>query len=184
MRDHQKGIWQEPVRHIPSSIGVSLSWVKRNTFPLDGIELTHSKFIEHLRDALSHPTFPEKRPLHPSTGYTTVPDKTGTISRFRFINSPWVDRGEIKSHYCGNNEELLRQEADRFCSKHQCGELEVRQNSKGKYQIFLGDKPYLPVFEAELSIEDLKSFAAELANYLAQPTREDWDGRSVVHLVA
>src|SRR5437762_3545132 len=85
----EKGIQLEPVRDIPTSFGINLSCVKRNTFS-DPPELTSSVFIEHIRNALSHPTYPEKSPRHPSTGYTTMPDGSGIISRLCFIDSPWV----------------------------------------------------------------------------------------------
>jgi hypothetical protein len=123
---------------------------ERYTFS-DPPELTNSVFIEHLRNALSQPTCPEKSSRYPSTGYTTMPDGTGIISRLCFIDSPWVQRGEILSNYCGNSEEKVRRTAGDF-REPRYGKLEARQNSKGEYQIFREDEPYLPIFEAELSI--------------------------------
>jgi hypothetical protein len=184
MRKHQKGIWSERVRDIPSSFGISPSCVKRNTFSSDPLELSYSEFIGHMRNAFSHPTYPEKPPKEPSTGYTTVLDGKGIISKFRFVDSDWVCRGEIMSKCCNNDADKVRKTAQHFNSKYQCGKLDVKQNSRGKYQIFRGDDLYLPVFEAELSIEALTNFAVQLANHLAQPTRENWDGKSVVRLVA
>jgi hypothetical protein len=170
--DNQKEFWLQTVPDIPSSFGISLSCVKSNTFLSDPGELTYRGFIEHLRNALSHPTYPEKPPKQRSTGYTTVLDGKGIISKFRFIDSPWVYRGEVMSKYCKNNEERVRKAAEDFNGKNQCGKLEVGQNSLGRYEIFRGDGPYLPIFEAELSIEALKTFALQLAHCLAEPTRE------------
>jgi hypothetical protein len=42
--------------------------------------------VEHLRNALSHPTMRDKNP--PTTGYTTVGDGSGLIARMRFTDSP------------------------------------------------------------------------------------------------
>jgi hypothetical protein len=186
MKKNQKGMWLETVSDVPGLFGIRRSHVKQNTFSSDPTKLTYSEFIKHLRNAISHPTYPEKLPKYPSTGYTTVQDGTGIISQFRFTDSPWVDRGIIFSRYMGNDEERVRKEANDFSKrlKHQCGKLDVNQNSDGNYQIFYENEPYLPIFEAELPHESLKKLVLELANYLAQPTQEDWDGKSIARLVA
>jgi hypothetical protein len=186
MKNHQKQKWLETVTDVPGLFEIRRIYVKENTFSSDPNKLTYEEFVGHLRNALSHPTYPEKSPNLPSTGYTTVPDKTGTVSGFRFIDSPWVKRGVILSGACARREEKVRQTADRFSNEHQCGKLELRQNSRGEYQIFRDDesKPYLPIFEAVLPLASLKNLALELANYLAQPTREDWDRKSIARLVA
>jgi hypothetical protein len=114
MRKHQKGIWSERVPDIPSSFGISLSCVRRDTFLSDPVELTYGRFIEHLRNALSHPTYPEKPPHESSTGYTTIPDGSRLVSRFRFIDSPWVQRGKIWSKYCDKNADKVHQTAKAF----------------------------------------------------------------------
>lgn len=184
MREHQKGILLELVREDPASFGISHSFVKKNTFSLESSDFTYGDFIEHLRNALSHPTYPEKPPNLPSTGYTTTKD-VGIISHFRFIDSPWVYRGRILSMACTNDEKKLHTTIRNFSKMHNnCGVLEVRRNSKGEYQIFRGNEVYLPVFEAELLFTALKDCVIELANYLAQPTREHWDGKAVTRLVA
>src|SRR5690349_20756716 len=47
-----------------------------------------SDFLNHLRNSLSHPmTAPQPSEL-PTTGYTTLPDGTGVISRYQFTTSP------------------------------------------------------------------------------------------------
>lgn len=184
MKQNQKPLWLETVTDVPGLFGIRRSYVKENTFSLDHT-LTYSEFVEHLRNALSHPTHPEKSPNLPSTGYTTLPDKTGIICRFRLIDSPWIDRGKMQSGYTGN-EDKVNKAAERFRKKqnYPCGTLDVRKNTSGGYEIFRENKPYIPIFEAEIPLDALKTLAMELANYLAQPTREDWDGKSITRLVA
>jgi hypothetical protein len=99
MRDNQRGIWIDVIRDVPSLFGISRSCVIKNTFSSDPLKLTYSEFIKRLRNALSHPTYPEKSPNLPSTGYTTVADESRLISHFRFVDSPWVSRGEILGDY-------------------------------------------------------------------------------------
>jgi hypothetical protein len=169
MKEKQRGMWLKNVADVPGWFGIRHCHVKENTFSSDPTKLTYSEFIEHLRNALSHPTYPEKRPHLPTSGYTTVPDGSRVISRFRFIDSPWVSRGEILSKACGNNEIKLHTTIREFSKEHEnCGALEVRRNSRGRHQIFRGNEPYIPIFEAELPIATLKELAAELANHLAQ----------------
>jgi len=49
-------------------------------------EFTPSDVLEHLRNALSHPALRDTSP--PTTGYTTVLDPSGLVTRLRFIDSP------------------------------------------------------------------------------------------------
>jgi hypothetical protein len=62
--------------------------------------------------------------------------------------------------------------------------LEVVRNSDGSYEIFRDRQIYLPIFEAELLLAALIELAIGLANHLAQPTVENWDGKTVHRLVA
>jgi hypothetical protein len=91
----------------------------------------------------------------------------------------------MQSGYTGN-EDKVNKAAERFRKKqnYPCGTLDVRKNTSGGYEIFRENKPYIPIFEAEIPLDALKTLAMELANYLAQPTREDWDGKSITRLVA
>jgi len=72
-------------------------------------------------------------------------------------------------------------------AKGHASELTVRLHyDSGRYQIHYGDEEevYYPIFEAEMSVADLHSLALELANYLAQPTIDNWDGDTIRQLVA
>jgi hypothetical protein len=133
---------------------------------------------------MSHPTSPEKEPHYPSTGYTTLPDNSGIISRFLFTDSPWVSRGSIFSQASSLNEQKVREYAKKFEEKHTRMGLTVERNSQGRFEIRKDNQIYIPVFEAELTIASLRGLAVELANYLAQPTIDDWDGKTIHQLVA
>jgi integrase len=64
-------------------------------------------------------------------------------------------------------------------------ELNIVQNvDGGKYEIRRDGVVYYPIFEAAITVSQLKTLAIELANYIAQPTREDWDGKAIHRLIA
>jgi len=87
----KKHHWDSPIKDVPGLFGICRSFVVRNAFPG---EVTYAKFIEHIRNALCHPTIAEKKPKLPSTGYTTIPG-SGLISKFSFVHSPWVHSGRM-----------------------------------------------------------------------------------------
>ena len=150
MQRDQRGFWSAPIPDIGQGHwGISSSFVVRNTFP---DELTYEKFITHLRNALSHPTSADRAPKHPTTGYTTVSDGTGVITKFRFTDSPWVDRGCIHSKASSSDEEKINRTLSAFLrNRKDANDLDVR-STQGKYQIYKGNKLYLPIFVAELSM--------------------------------
>lgn len=163
----QREFWTDAIPVIPRHWGIKLSFVVENTFPSD---LTYGDFVTHLRNALSHPTSPDKAPNHPTTGYTTLPDGSGIISRFCFTDSPWVDRGRVHSKASSTKEENVIKTVDDFEKQHRPGiGLEVRRNPRGKYEVFRDNQIYLPVFKAELPLAALTEMAIDLANFLAQP---------------
>lgn len=180
MSTHMKDAWQETLPDIPARWGLKRKFVTLNTFP---VPLTYERFIAHLRNAVSHPTTPDKEPQLPSTGYTTIPGSSGMIENFRFTDSPWVDRGRDHSHYVRRDETKVKGRLDSFNKKYGC-HLEVSRNAAGLYQAMHDGQPYRPIFIAEIPLAGLMNIALELANYLAQPTQENWDGRIVHQLVA
>jgi hypothetical protein len=71
---HRKELWSALVYDVPGWLGMSRRSIRKYTFPC---ELTYERFVEHMRNAVSHPTSADKTPFHPSTGYTTIPDGSG-----------------------------------------------------------------------------------------------------------
>jgi hypothetical protein len=132
-KKHRRELWSAAVYDVPGWLGISRRFIRKDTFHPH--ELTYDRFIEHLRNAVSHPTVPEKRPFHPSTGYTTLLDHSGTISRFLFVDSPWVHRGEVDSRACSSDKERVTDFAKCFETKYPPVRLLVEQNSQAKYVI-------------------------------------------------
>ena len=114
-----------------------------------------------------------------------MPDPTGIISKFVFIDSPWIDRGRVISRALSSNENKVREFKDSFVrSRDGDIKLSVVQNERGQYGIWDDHGVYIPIFEAAITIKQLRILAIELANYVAQPTRVDWDGKIVHRLIA
>lgn len=86
--------------YLTADIEMGLAWGLRpemialNTF--DG-RLTGDVVLKRLRNALSHPTALDVDAEFPSSGYTTIPDGSGTIRRYCFVNSPDTKRGHPKT---------------------------------------------------------------------------------------
>jgi hypothetical protein len=180
MSKNQKGDWFEPLSEIPQRWGLKQIFVEKDTYPAP---ITYIRFITHLRDALSHPSSPDKKPNLPSTGYISLSDSSGLIKSFRFTESPWVDRGQIYSKYEGKDELKVKNNVSDFEKKYNCN-LDVAKNDQGKFQVV--DKegsPYFPIFIAEISLKDLVVVTKELSNYLALPAQQGWDGKTIKQLV-
>ena len=182
MKRHHKTAWAEPVVDLPRYFRIKRSFIITNTF---GPDLTHEDFITHLRNALSHPSSRARGATGlETTGYTTVPDGSGVVTRFRFVSSPWVDRGNLLSRVCSLSEDKVKVEMETFERKHRLEfPLDVRSDGS-RYRIYQGKDQYLPVFIAELSLVELTELALDLSNHLAQPTMETWDGETNRQLVA
>lgn len=176
MKSNDKLLWSSPITDIPAHWGIRRSFVIENNFPE---VLTYEKFIEHLRNAMSHPTSSDKPDHHPATGYTTIPDGAGDIARFRFTDSPWVDRGKINNKQ--SKEDIVSKMVDRLCKNNKNFKVVT---VKAKPQIYCDDQVYLPVFVAELSLSELTKLVIELANHLSQPVHDTWDGKTISQLVA
>lgn len=180
MRSHQRGFWDDKVTDIPGHWGIRHSFIQSNTFPG---EVTHSQFVDHVRNALSHPTSPDRLPRYPTTGYTTVTDGSEVISRFCFFDSPWVDRGVIRSSWLSPQQDKVEESLRKFQRTWPDKSLSVRKIG-GKFQVCRGGEEFLPVFVANLSLNELTEFGITFANHLSQPTLANWDGVTIERLVA
>jgi hypothetical protein len=69
-------------------------------FPGEVDELQPKAVIEHLRNALSHPTVRNTDPA--TTGYTSVKDGSGYVVRMRFTDSPDLNsKGNLRADVIG-----------------------------------------------------------------------------------
>lgn len=179
MKGDQKKTWGENVTDIPYRWGIKHHFIVDYTFKPN---LTYSKFLTHLRNSLSHPTSTDKDFPYKATGYTTLRDGSGIISKFRFIDSPWVDRGQFISRASSTTESEVIDLIKFFPGRKTLG-LEVKRSGNGRYEVYKENQIYYPFFEVEITLSDLVNLAIELANFLAQPVRKDWDGKTIEHII-
>jgi hypothetical protein len=170
--------------YLTADIGTGLAWGLRsemisvNTF--DG-KLTVEVVLTRLRNALSHPTALNLNDTFPSSGYTTIPDGSGTIRRYCFVNSPDTRSGRpmIVSQ---------REKAERLLEQARgAGDMpkDVEVISYADQFCFgRGDEPFARIFKIHLTGEEIHALVIGLSNHLAQPIRKDWDGVTVTSLVA
>jgi len=177
MKKYQRSFFDSPLPDIGAS-GLKRHHIKK--FNFSG-PLTYRKALTSIRNALSHPTHAERPPFYPSTGYTTVRDGSGLVTTVRFTDSPFVDCGRLYSTY--TNEETLNKKLSSASFREKYPPLRIAQSEPGKWGFFNGDELYIPVFEAEVPIEELIQFTLELANRLAQPSQANWDGHTIVDLL-
>jgi hypothetical protein len=163
--------------------GLNSSLIEQDTFPET---LTLARFLEHLRNALSHPAPDEPFEFKP-TGYTTTDNSSGVILAFRFRDSPWVKKG--KRDYKGPlplpTENEAKGKLKQFNREHKVDQyLEVVRQPDGAFELTRGGAIYWPVFEVVVPLPTLVELAVALANHLAQHTLEGWDKRTIFELVA
>lgn len=177
-----KKLLDRTVTDIPFNMGLRKRFVLLDTF-FD--TLTYRQFITYIRNALSHPTWQDSQRLYKSTGYSTTHDRNNFINGIIFVSSPWIYRGKIGRSYRNTNRNRVEEELNKLTQKHGDVGLEVKQNCSGEFQIFVKNKlePYFPIFEAHIPLKELKELIIDLSTYLSQPTRADWDGRSIERLV-
>lgn len=143
---------------------------------------TLQNFITRIRNSVSHPTNIDIESDYPSTGFTTIKDNSGLIQKFRFINSPDTNRNRVKEFSSIEQiESYIKRGRDEFPEDVAFEEI---PNSDRKYRIIYKDKPYVRISIIELTVKQLGNFVKHLANYLAQPIQENWDGETIKDLLA
>ena len=159
-------------------------WV-RNTF---NENRTLENFITRIRNSVSHPTNIDIESAFPSTGFTTLNDDSGKIKTFRFINSPDTRNNRLKEL---SKNELLNTIYLRNTNKLQIHKefpsgisYEEIPNKPEKYRIIYNSDPFIRISVIDLTVEQLGVFVKNLANYLAQPIQQDWDGITIEELIA
>ncbi|GAA5225246.1 hypothetical protein [Membranihabitans marinus] len=159
-------------------------WVE-NTF---NEELTSQNFIQRIRNGLSHPTNIDIDSDFPSTGFTTLKNKSNTIEVFRFINSPDTRNNRLKEF---TEEQVRRTIYTRESSYqdiyHEFPEdinYREKEGKIGKYYMVSKGRQFARISIIDLSVDQLGNFVKNLANYLAQPIQKDWDGVTVNDLLA
>lgn len=177
---------------VPSLWGLKSGMVRRNTFP--GV-LTHKLVLEYMRNALSHPTYGDVTHEYPVSGFQNL-NKNGEIVGFSFVNSPDIIKEGVVPSYLDETkptetksktypaETKLKKLQGEFKRANDSRELELQKKTNGKYEIYCDEVPYVRIFQIDVPLSSLKELLRELSNYLAQPTRTNWDMHSVAELVA
>jgi hypothetical protein len=185
----------EYVRHMTSSerrdsdfkkdielVGWGLAkkcWIK-NTF---NEEQNLQNFITRMRNSVSHPTEIDYESVYPSTGYTTILDDSNIIKKFRFINSPDTSNNRLKIFQTENE---IRGNIN--CNKNEFP-VDItyvsEENMNGLQYFLISDShEFARISIIDLTVSELGSFVKYLANYLAQPIQENWDGITIKDLIA
>jgi len=168
--------FEKSVVDVPQFLGIRLDFVKEYNFPQ---KLTYEKFLNALRNSLSHPTNSDKalNAEYPSTGYTTVVGSSETIERIVFWDTPdFKDYRPRKHSSIKEAEDYIKRNLRKF-------EGITTVEVDGMYQIAKVGKPFGRVCRIELTPKDLKRLVIDLSNYLAQPIQENWDGLTINRLV-
>jgi len=142
-------------------------------------KLILENFINRVRNSISHPTEIKIERDYPSTGYTTIKDDSGIIKKFRFIDSPdtmWNRQWGFKK------EEEIKEYIRR--NKKTFPENIHYKKSGTKFFLSINDEPFIRIAIVDLTVEELASFVKNLANYLAQPILDNWDGKTIKWLLA
>ena len=167
----------EAITDIPATWGITRSHVVNDTFP--GV-MTLERGLEHLRNALCHPTTSATKP--PSTSYTSIPsDDKRDIDGFTFTDSPWVDHGSTwrAASKGSRNRAKLETKVATFCKTYpQAGDLGVRvaERPHEKYEIVdSSDTLYLPLAVIQMPFAAVLTLAQNLADYLAKPVHHHYE---------
>ena len=170
--------------YLTADIDTGLPWglrremIKFNTF--DG-KLTGEVVLKRLRNALSHPTALNLDDHFPSSGYTTIPDGSGTIRRYCFVNSPDTKNNSPKSF---DQREKAEREIEKAKDDGIPKDVGVIAHKTDKFCFGLGDEPFARIFKIQLTIEEIHVLVIGLSNHLAQPKEKHWDGVTDARLVA
>jgi hypothetical protein len=153
------------------------SWIN-NTFEED---CNMQNFITRIRNSVSHPTPIDIYSEFPSTGFGTIPDSSGSINKYRFINSPDTVNNHPKIFES-------KEKAEKYIKDNSLSSdimiIENRASTKTTFLLSKNNESFARISIIELTIPELSLFVKSLANYLAQPIQANWDGETITQLLA
>jgi len=153
--------------------------IRQNTFQEE--PPTVRDILWHLRNSLSHPTPVDLSSSYPSTGFTTIPNKTDIISTYAFVVSPDTIKNRPKYY---KTEEKALEALDKVKDGSFPKSVSIGRSVSGEYSFFREGKPFARIFQINLTPAKLHVLVLELSNYLAQPIQEKWDGYTITSLIA
>lgn len=180
-----KEFFDHDLRIKPHPWGLREAFVTKDTFP---VPLTLGRLLTHMRNAVSHPSFLEPRDSdYDPTGFTTINSVPGApIQAYRFTDSPWVKNGkrDYKGRLPVKTERGVRGKAKLFHKEWEVEDyLDTFRTPDGRFDLSWSGDLYWPIFQIDLPLLQLRRMAVELANYLANKSRSDWDGGEVHRFV-
>lgn len=142
---------------------------------------TLQNFILRLRNSISHPLDTNSKIQFPNTGFSTLGEKN-KIEKYLFFNSPDVKNNRPKIF---SNEAQIKDYLFDSKNKLKVGfhdDISYSKNSKEEYCITRNSINFARISRIEMSPLQLKEFLITLANFLAQPIQEHWDGKTIKNL--
>lgn len=191
MKKNHPDRWNQQVSDISGTGEFTLSMIKTNTHRSS--HPTKAEFLEHLRNAMSHPSWMgATKNEFPTTGYTSL-SSSGLIEKIIFVDSPFVDEGRlcfskrIKSSEKSCKREASNKRLNDLMKKYMnrgIANLSIQPLQNGDEVIMKDGEIFVPVFEAEICVEDIKEIIKSLAHELSHPAITDWDGKTFLPLAA
>lgn len=130
-------------------------------------------FLTHIRNSLSHPTAITVNSEIQSTGYYSIADNSGRISKYIFIDSQ-----DVKVDQDGKNRQKKFTKIEDYVT--------FVNNSNNKkhpfnYELINGNFELRNhrVYKVCLTSRQLKMLVVNLSSLLAQPVQKNWDGRAL-----
>ena len=168
-----------------SKWGINENCWQKNTFNEDK---TLGNFITRIRNSVSHPTNIDITSEFPSTGFSTIKDDSKKIKMFRFINSPDTTNNRPKKFQKITEIENIIYQRDKIkeklINKEFPSSISYTKFAENNYGITLDGKPFARISIIDLTVSQLGTFVKSLANYLAQPIQDNWDGETIKDLIA
>lgn len=133
-------------------------------------DVTMLSFLTHIRNALSHPTSTESNSTVQSTGYYSLSDEFGRISKYVFIDSP-----DVKVNRDGTNRTLIFDTIEKFNTFKSSDQVKNHPFSYEEVNSKIELRNHR-IYKVCLSVEQLKNLTIKLSTILAQPIQKQWDG--------
>ena len=167
--------WKEPLYNKDTLIsatnyfGIDPSMVIENNIVNERVSTFN--FLTHIRNSLSHPTAITVNSEIQSTGYYSIADNSGRISKYIFIDSQ-----DVKVDKDGKNRQKKFTKIEDYVT--------FVNNSNNKkhpfnYELINGkfELRNHRVYKVCLTSRQLKMLVVNLSSLLAQPVQKNWNGR-------
>lgn len=183
--------WNQQVSDIAEPGSFTLSMIKKDTHR--SVPPTRAEFLEHLRNAMSHPAWMggDENNL-PTSGYSSS-SSSGLIGKIILIDSPFVSEGrlcftkKIKSSEKAGKREASTKRLNDLIKKYVnrgVTNLYIQSLPNGDEVIMKDGNIFVPVFVVEIGVEDIKQIIKSLAHELSHPSIPNWDGETFFPLAA